>query len=706
MILSAGILSSVFATAGLGDLLPLLLRVTLIASAGTLLCFLLRKASAAKRYLAAMVTLIVLIAFPAAKVLLPVVPLPILPPAPPSAPSRTDATSTVWLAGASGTIVPGSRDEGGAKDVGPIVSGVSARQLSDFVILLYLVVYAALLLHVLFSFIAAAVTARRAWRIDDADLRRDLESACRRLGVSRPVDIRESSSVTVPVVWGLFRPVILLPMEAREWSREQLRVVLLHEVAHVARHDALGLLLARIATSVFWFHPLVWNLARVARRESERCCDDLVLASGERATDYAAHLLAIVRSMTRQGRFADLAPALAQRSNLEGRLVSILHAGQRRDSVSRAGLALTIGLAALLLVGTTAVQVVAASSPVHGPSDLAPKATLDGCQSPGDVVEPKEQIEKESSPSREDAGDEDRVASLDTQNAIDAASSAVANWMPSDPSFEYSFSAAYDVPSKVYSIAGSSSRRKTGAHNESGIELMRDGQYAKAIVAFEDEIRESGSTNAMYNLSCAYALRGDKRRAFDALQNAIENGFDNTHHMTEDEDLRLLQGDPHFYQLVRLAQDLQLFNSGRFGLGMKDEEDWRRSVPRLERVTREHPDVGRAWSNLGYARLEAGDPKGATDAYERALDLGYHKPTTLYNLACCASRSGSIDVAFGFLDRADKAGFEIGEHMGWDTDLDALRSDPRYAAMLARWDEKMAKEHREQQKAEVKEKTD
>jgi tetratricopeptide (TPR) repeat protein len=209
----------------------------------------------------------------------------------------------------------------------------------------------------------------------------------------------------------------------------------------------------------------------------------------------------------------------------------------------------------------------------------------------------------------------------------------------------------------------------------------------------------------MYNLACAHALQGNKQRAFDALEKAIENGFDNTHHMSEDEDLRSLQGDPHFYELVRLAGDLQLFSSGRFG-GLNDEEDWRKALPRLERVTREHPGIGRAWANLGFARLEAGDPKGGAAAYQRALDLGYEKPTTLYNLACCAARSGEIDAAFKWLDRADQAGLEIGEYVGSDSDLDTLRGDPRYAAMLKRWDEKMAKQHREKQRAEAKQQTD
>jgi tetratricopeptide (TPR) repeat protein len=257
----------------------------------------------------------------------------------------------------------------------------------------------------------------------------------------------------------------------------------------------------------------------------------------------------------------------------------------------------------------------------------------------------------------------------------------------------------------VYAHAGSRSRHRSGDLNESGIEFLRDGQYSRAITKFEEEIRQTGSPNAMYNLACAHALNGDKKRAFDALQRAIEYGFDNTNHMAEDEDLQSLQGDPHFYELVRLARDLQLFGSGRFG-NMDDEDDWRRAVPRLERVTREHPAIGRAWSNLGFARLEAGDAKGGAAAYQKALDLGYEKPTTLYNMACCAARSGDIDGAFLLLDRADKAGFEIGQYVGSDTDLDALRGDPRYDAMLKRWDEKMAKEHREEHKAKAKQQAD
>src|SRR5262245_34687453 len=280
---------------------------------------------------------------------------------------------------------------------------------------------------------------------------------------------------------------------------------------------------------------------------------------------------------------------------------------------------------------------------------------------------------------------------------------AVAHVVTADPARHATVPVALPF---TYKQAGPSPLKKADSSNQSGIGLLRAGQYDRAIAAFEREVRETGSSNAMYNISCAYALRGDKRRAFDALERAIDNGFDNSQHMIQDDDLQLLQGDPHFYQLVRLTQDLRLYVPGRFGFGMNSEQDWRKSLARFERVAREHPNLGRAWTNLGFARLEAGDPKGGADAYERALGLGYRGPTVMYDLACCAARSGELDKAFQWLDRAEKAGFEVGEHMGTDPDLDALRSDPRYNDLLERWDQEMAKQHREAEKDRKSKSTD
>ena len=72
----------------------------------------------------------------------------------------------------------------------------------------------------------------------------------------RSVSVRFSDAVTVPMVWGLFRPVILFPADADEWEPERQRAVLLHELAHIQRQDWLMQTMAQITCAVYWFNPL------------------------------------------------------------------------------------------------------------------------------------------------------------------------------------------------------------------------------------------------------------------------------------------------------------------------------------------------------------------------------------------------------------------------------------------------------------------
>jgi len=792
-------LSSILTALSWADLLSWFLRMTLITAIGASVLALLRRASASTRHLVAMATLLSVVALPLASVLLPRVTLPILPARQPSITLAIPTSQWTQAVSTQSASVP---------ELAPVAPAAPARLELSFpvlAILLSALVAAALLAHVLFSLIAAWSTVRQARRIDDPLLRDDLRAACERLGTPRDMDLRESSSLTVPVVWGFAHPVLLLPVEAREWTREQLRVVFLHEAAHVARRDWVSLLFARFTTSVFWFHPLVWMLAGTARQECERSCDDLVLASGERATEYAEHLLAIVRSLARPAGLAGMAPSFAQRSTLENRLAAILRAQQVRGSISRSRFVVTTLAAVLLLVGTAAVRVVAAQRPADLAADAAkcPNAevrVIDTTAPPvdGDAAEGErwfragskafeahryvraassflaaaeigyrrpESLYHAARALAKAGATDDALTTL--QDAVDAGFDHM-DWMASDKSFDAIRSDprfialknrkvalltpstkfesnlvksivvkpsmprqimveplmaqagvaralmaqpvvvqprstwSVEVP-RIYLSMGSWNHRHAKDDGDDGIELMRDGQYDRAIQAFNAEIQETGSSNARYNLACAYALKGSKAEAFDALQRAIENGFSDANHMTKDDDLKLLQDDPHFYSLVRLTQELQLFGNGHNGFN--DKEDWQNSLPRFERVANEHPKVGRAWSNLGYARLQAGDPKGATDAYNRALSDGYQQSTTMYNLACCAARAGNREEAFQWLDKADKAGFDLGEQMSDDSDLDALRSDPRFAALLQRLDEKAAKDHREKEKSVEKEKS-
>jgi TonB family protein len=181
-------------------------------------------------------------------------------------------------------------------------------------------------------------------------------------GVSRRVRVLAADRGAMPLAWRVLRPIILLPAEAAEWPPERLRAVLLHELAHIDRHDCWTLAMAELAVALYWFHPLAWWAALCTRRERERACDDRVLAAGVAASGYASDLLEVAR-----GRLDSAlpAPAMARASNLETRLRAILDPTTRRHAVrtrvvgaaAAAALLVLAPLAALRLHGQGASSV-------------------------------------------------------------------------------------------------------------------------------------------------------------------------------------------------------------------------------------------------------------------------------------------------------------------------------------------------------------
>jgi hypothetical protein len=100
---------------------------------------------------------------------------------------------------------------------------------------------------------------QRSTPVEDHDTLELLDAACGRIDLAAPPRLLWSGDVQVPVIGGLLRPAILLPIEAAGWSSERLRVVFLHELAHLRRRDHLTLLLHRVIAALYWFNPLVWQ---------------------------------------------------------------------------------------------------------------------------------------------------------------------------------------------------------------------------------------------------------------------------------------------------------------------------------------------------------------------------------------------------------------------------------------------------------------
>ncbi len=117
---------------------------------------------------------------------------------------------------------------------------------------------------------------RKQVRPADASLRDRLLTLARRLGIGRAVKLVESGLVQVPTVIGWLRPMILLPASVvTGLDSDQLEALLLHELAHIRRHDYLVNLAQTIVEILGFYHPAVWWVSRRIRVERENCCDDV-----------------------------------------------------------------------------------------------------------------------------------------------------------------------------------------------------------------------------------------------------------------------------------------------------------------------------------------------------------------------------------------------------------------------------------------------
>jgi TonB family protein len=195
-------------------------------------------------------------------------------------------------------------------------------------------IYGLGVLAVAFRFAAGAVRTRRMLAGGRVLERADLPKGLR---------VIESDRAPVPMVWGILRPVVVLPVASRAWSADRLRTVLLHELIHIERRDLLAQMIGQAACCLYWFHPLAWMAAREMRKERERACDDAVLGRGVAAAEYAGHLVDLVRGLTVG------APAMAEANDFEGRVRALLDRGRNRSPLTRTA-ALTVAALACVLI--------------------------------------------------------------------------------------------------------------------------------------------------------------------------------------------------------------------------------------------------------------------------------------------------------------------------------------------------------------------
>ncbi len=214
-------------------------------------------------------------------------------------------------------------------------TSTAARHLSlmQALILLWATGFVTMFVYLLAGMIGAKRLVRSGRACEDARVLTALDEARAKLGVRRTVRLMLQRDA-MPVTWGMARPVIVLPEAALAWKNEKLDVVFRHELAHIRRHDATLQLAAEVVRALHWYNPLAWLAASRMRVEREHACDDILLASGTRATDYANDLLGLATAFGGKRELAMAAVAMARPSSLRMRLVALLDEKRMRARVS------------------------------------------------------------------------------------------------------------------------------------------------------------------------------------------------------------------------------------------------------------------------------------------------------------------------------------------------------------------------------------
>jgi beta-lactamase regulating signal transducer with metallopeptidase domain len=358
------------------------LKGALLVAVAAVAAYALRKRSAASRHAAWTAAVVGHLAIPALILVLPAWKLPLLPATPwmgTEAPV-TSAVVTLEPNHAPATSIPAKSSVASDKNLTPlptvppsksgptatpsiVMTPVAPSNRPAPIAILAAIWFAGaifVLLRLAIGTWRVNQLAREGSRVEDGVWLSLTQRLANRLGVTRPLTLLRGERLAVPVTWGIVYPAVLLPEDADEWTEERRRFVLVHEMAHVKRFDALTQLLAQVAVAVFWFDPLVWIAAHQMRVEREHACDDYVLRDGTTPSLYAGELLEMVRSIGTpthdRAAPAFAALAMARRSEFEGRMLAILDPRLDRHTLQRRGTFMTAVVLAFLVLPLAALR--------------------------------------------------------------------------------------------------------------------------------------------------------------------------------------------------------------------------------------------------------------------------------------------------------------------------------------------------------------
>ena len=183
-----------------------------------------------------------------------------------------------------------------------------------------------------------------------------LEKQLKFLHVNMPVQLLKSIHVDMPMTYGIWKPVILIPAALFfQLSPVQLEAIIAHELAHIKRHDYLVNLIQSILEVVFFFHPIFWWINKTAKEQRENACDDLAISMGIAPKDLAyglANVLNFAKNPTPEMAMSAARPNNPTLDRIK-RIMGVKTSTSQPTTLTSLTMMITLLLGATLMVGAS-----------------------------------------------------------------------------------------------------------------------------------------------------------------------------------------------------------------------------------------------------------------------------------------------------------------------------------------------------------------
>jgi Tfp pilus assembly protein PilF/Zn-dependent protease with chaperone function len=491
------------------------------------------------------------------------------------------------------------------------------------------------------------------------------------------LELRIVDAGIAPGAWGWLRPRVILPDGlSAQLSGAELEAVIAHELAHIRRHDNLTAAISRAIVSVFWFHPLAWWIERRMLAERETACDELVLARGSHARDYAAAILKACRMS-----FAGAAGyAGVNGSNLENRMEFIMSIdlARRPSRTARVLLGVIFAMVVLLPVAGGYLRAKPAStSPLQSVSQLKERAVPEASRPnqantngvPERVVtaqaKPPAALPSISVEVRFSEG-----AALLKEQHYAAADEAFRDTLRRDPSNTQAFLGRVEVQTaqghwddalQMLEEAVRQNPDRNDLRIALGNVALRAGRYDQAVAAFEQILngmdpRSKAASEIYLRIGETYRRKGDTELARLNLRRAVERDPEN---MAARQTLALFSEGSGDNEAAERQYRMLIERDPKNGVALNNlayllsqRSSTEEALKLAQRAREAMPENLEVSDTLGWAFLRAEKPGPATEIFEALVQKQPERSTFRYHLAMALVQKGERSQAVEQLKRA------------------------------------------------------